>query len=534
MKAALRTGGATLISLWIFAAVTPACGATIKAATCSQEDVRFAISSAVSGDTVDVPAGSCAWDSNGVLLPSAKTIVLRGAGVDVTTITSANGAYSRAVWMGESGKGSSSRVTGFTFKRFMETIQVDGDGWRVDHCKISNDGKNSWIVDGVYVPGYREGKPYGTTGLIDHVTFIDARVVVYGGATWADEHALWASPLGLGDSNAVYIEDCKFTNHGQPNIMDANCGARYVFRHNVVQNSSIDCHSVQGGNRATRRWEIYNNTIQLTSDAAYFTPIFLRGGTGVIFNNTITGSWGEPYISFDNVRSYPKREEVVNYCVNGDCRSNPPWDQTHPGYCDTNSPGNLSPWDGNQHTSGPDIGWPARDQIGRGGDTRLWTTGNPYPPQTSEPVYLWNNTINGLPAQVNIRNWTGPYIQEGRDYFNNKQRNGYVPYTYPHPLQGIKPGANLLPTGFPGVFRALQVTAKPFSNSIAIELDGNAAFAKSIKVYSLHGRQVADLSASFTGRSELQWNAANLTNGLYLVRASIGGQVRTAKMLLQN
>ena len=52
--------------------------------------------------------------------------------------------------------------------------------------------------------------------------------------------SVWASPLGLGDANAVYIEDSTFTFHWQPNVVDCNYGGRYVFRYNKVTNSSID------------------------------------------------------------------------------------------------------------------------------------------------------------------------------------------------------------------------------------------------------------------------------------------------------
>jgi hypothetical protein len=147
--------------------------------------------------------------------------------------------------------------------------------------------------------------------------------------------------------------------------------------------------------------------------------MFIRGGTGVIFNNTITGTWGEPYISFDNVRSFDNRPQW--FPVN---------DTTNPGRCD-----GTSPWDANTVTSGPGAGNLCRDQIGAGGDVSTWTAVATMPAQLRVPAYIWNNTINGATATVQIRNNSGPWIAPGRDYIANAgARPGYTALVYPHPL----------------------------------------------------------------------------------------------------
>jgi len=85
------------------------------------------------------------------------------------------------------------------------------------------------------------------------------------------------------------------------------------------------------------------------------------------------------------------------------------------------------------------------DQCGRGQGDLI--TGDPYstpvgpyntvtgtpswPRNALEPVYSWNNTING--ATCNIGSAV-PTIKEGRDFYNNTPMPGYTPYTYPHPL----------------------------------------------------------------------------------------------------
>ena len=61
--------------------------------------------------------------------------------------------------------------------------------------------------------------------------------------------------------------------------------------------------------------------------------------------------------------------------------------------------------------------------------------------QQLSPVYEWNNTLNGLNADLALSDPWGcrspsmaDHIQVNRDYFNNTVRPDYTPYEYPHPL----------------------------------------------------------------------------------------------------
>jgi hypothetical protein len=77
----------------------------------------------------------------------------------------------------------------------------------------------------------------------------------------------------------------------------------------------------------------------------------------------------------------------------------------------------------------------AFDQPGRGITSDL-TGSADQPPnqtvtQTLEPIYAWNNTINGTPQ--NIQNGYSS-IRLSRDYYNSEF--SYTPPTYPHPLRG--------------------------------------------------------------------------------------------------
>ena len=99
----------------------------------------------------------------------------------------------------------------------------------------------------------------------------------------------------------------------------------------------------------------------------------------------------------------------------------------------------------------------ALDQVGRGSGEQLsdvsvgnWpnsvsytfsvvTHTNSWPNQALEPLYSWNNTMNGAPSGI-----SSPYpnIQEGRDIYFNTPKPGYTPYLFPHPLVTFLDGTN--------------------------------------------------------------------------------------------
>jgi hypothetical protein len=358
--------------------------ATVRATDCSSRAVQAAIAGASSGDTVDVPPGDCsAWD---ITVPDTKRIVLRGAGVTATNISGG------AVRMGQGG----SRLTEFGLSEVQ--IRVDGDDWRIDHNHIVS----SRPFFDLMVSGGREC--IHPRGVIDHNNFQNIRVSVIG---WNGlmAHCLWSMPLVLGDAQQVFVEDNVYVGTKWTSAVDGNYGGRYVFRHNVLNDTYIEAHSVQGGNRAIRSWEIYNNTLRQSAHPMW-TPIFLRGGTGVVYRNTILGAWTVPGIVLDNVRSFDNRGA--------------PWFK-----CD-----GTQPADGNHLPNG----WPCRDQIGRSTDWRLSTT-SLMQAQASQPAHFWSNTgPTGPSRRVTIQNKTEAWIAAGRDYIEGEPWPGYTPYPYPHPL----------------------------------------------------------------------------------------------------
>ncbi|MBN2613436.1 MAG: hypothetical protein JXB00_17915 [Bacteroidales bacterium] len=379
----------------------------IKARSVAFIDVKTAVDSAESGAIIKIPPGTATWSST-LTIPDNKQITLVGSGEKSTVICSDTNTPERVINMNASG----SRITKIGFRLANNNgvgITVRGEGWRIDQCRFDNNIDQT--IEGVDARGQSSDGKF-PVGVVDHCTFNNIRVLVTGDASLkADE--IWAQPLGLGTDNAVFVEDCIFTFTQFGNAIDANYGGRYVFRHNIVNDAYIEAHSLQSTSRATRSWEIYSNSInQVTRNM--WAPFFLRGGTGVVFDNNLTGNWSSgPAIVVDNRRSFQSLGEG--------------------GICD-----GTSPWDGNEEPNG----YPARDQIGRSTDQWLWTDDNPYPTQELDPFYQWNNIYNGSTLLVYVHNNCEMSIKENRDFYNNIQKPGYTPFTYPHPLIAWWDGTN--------------------------------------------------------------------------------------------
>ena len=105
------------------------------------------------------------------------------------------------------------------------------------------------------------------------------------------------------------VEDNTFTATIFTNAIDCNYGGRYVFRHNSVTDTYLEAHSIQQTNRACRKWEIYENTIAQVNYPVY-RSMFIRGGTGVVFNNTVTGAFGERTIALTSAQRHERGDSV--------------------------------------------------------------------------------------------------------------------------------------------------------------------------------------------------------------------------------
>jgi hypothetical protein len=365
--------------------------ATINSDSCSQPDVQAAITAASTGDTVIIPNGSCTWTTSVTL---AKSIILKGAGADKTRITLNGSGSAMSVGAG------TWRITGIGFIIEPPSSGVmDGqmlNGWRIDHCTFTSSGayatKNSIII-----VGYHDGPNRRGFGLFDNNTLTNVWAPLFYGGVCNYSNEEWANSLGLGTADALFIENNTFINTIGSNILtqpDGNCGSRVVFRYNDIESFNSAMHSVQGGHRAARMWEIYGNVYTSNAFPTWIVA-HLRGGTGVAYNNTIGNGFSNMGFALDNVRSCEARDPV------GTCNG-------------------LSSYDGNR-TGGH--GYPCRDQIGRSTDAYQMSDGN-FPAQSLSPAYFWNNKngTNEVPAEAR-KTCTNQYtyhILEDRDFYNYK------------------------------------------------------------------------------------------------------------------
>jgi hypothetical protein len=412
-------------------------GHILYAASCQQEDIQAAVTRARDGDLVVVPPGQCTWRTLQSYTPSVeiqdKGITLMGAGAGRTVIADETGPnfHEEPIVVIDA---SGFRITGFTFegmKRRSSTekaITMSGDcaNWRIDHCAFD--------VSASEIGSQGSGVTPTGSGVVDHCTFLNTYTSI---AFMGDGSDSWERPLALGSAEAVYAEDNVMSNTAiaGDGATDAYNGARYVFRHNSVLNARAGHHGFDsGGYRSPHSFEIYANTFHWTVSNSWYTWRS-RGGTGVLFDNTITGQASER-LTF-GVVNY--RTCCCNWCTNVDppaygypctpytaCAAPLHSSCSQWGRCD-----GQNPLDGNLDASG----YPCKDQAGRTTDS----DGDGI--QDLAPMYVWNNTVNGQAARLTVNDPWGcanpsmsDHIQEGRDFFNDIPRPGYTPYTYPHPL----------------------------------------------------------------------------------------------------
>jgi hypothetical protein len=221
-------------------------------------------------------------------------------------------------------------ITGFTFdanlrdtgsEPFMEIVGGGMNAFRLHYFEMINLIERGISID---LDG-NEG-----SGLIDHCTF--GMPVKSGGSKALSllraapgEHQPFSRPLELGSAKFFFIEDCTFNYGGQNDgALDAYSGARYVFRHNIVNNTHVEHHGADSGFiRGIHSFEIYENKFTCTRDCENQRKFYFRSGTGVVFNNTFTGNYSEAGLT-----NYRSDESFPPW---GICNGSSPWDENRPG-----------------------------------------------------------------------------------------------------------------------------------------------------------------------------------------------------------
>ena len=305
----------------------------------SQADVSAAIAAAATGDVILVPAGAFTCGAAGSAVWVNKAVTLQGAGPGATTIAISGSGPN---W----GSGTIQISAAATVKDF--TINQSGlanttafgtgtaNGWRITNIVYNSAATAAYFV---YAGSY---------GLIDSCTI--------NGGGGSDETIFsrgpansWQTTSSMGTADAVYIEDCTFNNSGY--VCDFNSNARGVVRFCTINGPmKVDGHGLASNTpaRGVRQLEVYGN--QWTQTGGYYAEIEIRGGTGMLFDNTSANTQSGWFFLTD----YGYEAQWPNF-------------------------GNVYQTPAN---------YPITDQIGVGQDPKAGAT---------EPVYVWNNTRAGLP-----------------------------------------------------------------------------------------------------------------------------------------
>jgi hypothetical protein len=456
-----------LTSVTASAATVP-CSGDITAA------LTTAINSTSSGGTVDISAGSCSMSKMAAF--TDKNITIRGAGKGVTNITANNGF---ATFNVSGANNPKFRITGMSFSGSGSPVWLSvfgthspllRGGFRIDHVSLNYPGSGADGTIQIWGPLY---------GLIDHCDFtqlyeaalltsfeIDTENCSYnvGGTCTLSTLSGGASaglPFEPGSGRNLYLEDNTFTGLSSNPLVVADtayAGQRIVIRNNTMNNSILYNHWTGAGTVNSAWWEAYNNKFSWTlgSDGGHFPMRIQGGGTGLIYNNTVTG--------------FPSYHLLV-----GDGRLPDQGQSGAPNnYCD-----GRQPIDGN--AGDPEApGWPCLAQTGRAADKSIsQIIGGSK--QGSFPLYLWNNgpqlscsnpSAGGAACDNSLRVNTyspmaakyfksTPHVTPGYgngdvDYsITSSKPNGagthtlnYTPFPYPYPLdaQGFPvPGATAPP-----------------------------------------------------------------------------------------
>ena len=361
----------------------------------SQSDVQAAINAAADGDVIQLPAGSFTWSTGTGAGPASVTVntgvKIQGAGASLTTITNPGTSYWLILLNADLTAGA--RVTGIGFLG-QNSLDIAASAyvygtptalWRVDNCSFYYAGQGTMMEIWGNVPG-----------VIDHCSFQagSGAEMIHNVAAGPNSTAGWTDNVYPGSANALYIEDCTFSNIDITNPGFLGCsaiqsyyGARTVMRYCQLNYCQIDQHGNVPPLYGARWFEFYNNTFYVPPNGNQSDYFQLRSGSGVVFNNHVSGG---PNTGAGAIELYSD-------------------ETTNPALC------------------------------GPGGG--IFVNGN----RSFSPVYIWGND-SSMPVGSTSSN-----VIQGRDYLVSGTQPttmikwhlttdtanttySYTPYVYPHPL----------------------------------------------------------------------------------------------------
>jgi hypothetical protein len=399
----------------------------------SASDVQAAISAAMNGYTVLIPAGSYSW-TNGISWNAPPNVTVKGAGTSATgggdqTVITDNISSGSAVLNITVASSGVFRITGITVQsgtgatKDAGTVRFAGPGTlRIDHCHFNSTSAANYKT-------VQFGT--GVFGVMDHciLDFKNLNALYFyngrqGAGDWMG-NLEWSLPTGFGGTNYFYIEDNIINGNVDSGtystrIFDGFTAAKVVVRFNNVSQAVLgETHGTGHApdDRGLRSQEIYCNKV--TSSLAFapnFGAVDMGNGTTLVWGNT----WNQVYKNI-----YLFKLTRKNNTTYGQTATPNGW-----GYAGTQFNGTGSMWDGGT-ALGTDtlLGYPCLDQPGRGqGDLITGgfpnkvnsTTGTIYwPNQALEPIYIWSNSGNIVSGWggATYGDDTGGRVVANRDYY---------------------------------------------------------------------------------------------------------------------
>lgn len=446
------------ISWWTTSAEA-ACNGSSPTWTSTSDDasIRSCVSLASRGDTINVTAGSgtASWSSTVTL---TKGVSLIGPGRDSLEVSRSGNLITISPDSTAIQNSENIKVAGFTFNANNSAsvmLQINGAGptGTKPHRNViigDNRFKNS-TREAIHGSGQTRGVIYNN--IFDRTNMVFRP---WGGDDYREQQG-GSYPSTFGTADNLYFEDNSITCStsvagGDPGWIEAGQGGRMVVRYNTWnlancnQQEWIDIHGQQnwsggsGGQTGTMVTEFYGNICAPNCNG--YRGINHRGGWGLFFNNTSTGSGAMSH----DINQYASGDSGGSGCndqmpnggggYNGEINNTYGWNLVHNGATKLLRPGVLGDGCGVAQNKSY-----FAENAACTSSTCATGIGKGTTPPTGSCTVGVGFWVASTPAVTTDKS----VIQNGTFYkctSTNTWSNYFKPYTYPHPLRSWTGGSS--------------------------------------------------------------------------------------------
>lgn len=371
MKHALLFSVPLLLLAFTSAARGQSTGSTITATSCQETAVNAVINgpthTAVNGDTIVIPAGTCTWTTElsieaGITLTgsgnpntgantfgagSLSTVIIDNSGSGDPMIAATSLTYGETIILAmldiEPNSGSTALYSPITVSGTCNTsgcpnLRVNniGFGLTTQWTEGGNGSSADWMV-----------RTDNVVGVLDHntlpngsgVELLNANLSAYQGTGGYGDNS-WAQPDSFGGANVLYMENNSVYTNQSVNDCDtapiggAVGGCRVAGRFNQVTPETgffvafmLHGLDTDGRPQGGRQIEAYGNTIncEITGGCAGGVAGF-RSGTGLVFGNTLSANYSVSGGFYNNIAEITVYRTVFTATSWGACGGSSPYD----------------------------------------------------------------------------------------------------------------------------------------------------------------------------------------------------------------